>query len=209
MYRFWTADTHFNHANIMLYCDRPYIKKEELNSSGWWISKEAALTAAARMNDRLMHNMNSRITDDDVVICVGDLANVGYANKVPGLRTNPRELLKELNGSWFILKGNHDSNNRVPVMASTMIVNIGPYVAWVQHKPRLMPLPEPNNVDFIICGHVHEKWRCRVVDANPGSSNPKPMIHINVGVDANKMIPLKDTEVIGIYEKFNRSLRAS
>lgn len=48
------------------------------------------------------------------------------------------------------------------------------------------------NLDFIICGHVHNKWRVKKIAG---------IWHINVGVDVCRYMPIDDQEVLEIYEK--------
>jgi len=48
------------------------------------------------------------------------------------------------------------------------------------------------NLDFIICGHVHNKWRVKKIAG---------IWHINVGVDVCRYMPIDDQEVLTIYEK--------
>lgn len=46
--------------------------------------------------------------------------------------------------------------------------------------------------DFIICGHVHEKWHVKKIAG---------VWHVNVGVDVNRYMPINDVEVVQLYEK--------
>ncbi|WP_128477277.1 metallophosphoesterase family protein [Halorussus pelagicus] len=52
--KFILSDTHFDHRNIINYCDRPYDSVE-------------------RMNDALVANWNATVGEDDDVIFLGDL----------------------------------------------------------------------------------------------------------------------------------------
>ena len=56
---FVIADTHFWHKNIIDYCDRPFNSVEEMNST-------------------LIKNWNKTVTNDDIVIHLGD---VGFGPK--------------------------------------------------------------------------------------------------------------------------------
>lgn len=77
---FVVSDTHFNHANIIKYQDRPFNSVEE-------------------MNEALVKNWNERVGKNDFVIHLGDF---GMPNSVP-------TFLPRLNGRVFLLKGNHDN----------------------------------------------------------------------------------------------------
>lgn len=77
---FFTSDTHFGHANIINLCKRPF---RDVN----------------HMNDMLVENWNSVVTDDDTVFHLGDFALGGSDvwNKV----------LSRLNGKMYLILGNH------------------------------------------------------------------------------------------------------
>lgn len=75
---FVISDTHFNHTNIIKYCDRPFKNSDE-------------------MNDRMIKNWNSVVKDNDIVYHLGDVWMTG----------NP-ELLYNLRGRKRLIVGNHD-----------------------------------------------------------------------------------------------------
>lgn len=84
---FFTSDTHFGHANILLpdYENRPFDGPYE-------------------MDEILITNWNERVKDNDVVYHLGDFA---FANK-----KRIQELLTRLNGNKFFIYGNHDKQLR-------------------------------------------------------------------------------------------------
>ena len=73
------SDTHFNHTNIIRYCDRPF------NSVG-------------EMNQMLIANWNKVVEEEDTVFFLGDLAS-GH---------DPLSWLDLLNGHIVLIKGSHD-----------------------------------------------------------------------------------------------------
>jgi len=75
---FWTADTHFDHKNILKYCKRPFECTQE-------------------MNETIIENWNKKVGRQDIVYHLGDFA----------LR-NSLKYLKRLNGNIRIILGNHD-----------------------------------------------------------------------------------------------------
>lgn len=75
------ADTHFNHANIIKYCNRPFTDKEE-------------------MNHCLINNWNSVVNKNDRVFVLGDFALCGKDKII--------EIGKQLNGRKTLILGNHD-----------------------------------------------------------------------------------------------------
>ena len=81
---FFTSDTHFGHANIINLCNRPF---KDVN----------------HMNDMLVENWNSVVTDDDTVFHLGDFALGGSA-----VWSN---VLSRLKGKIYLILGNHDRKN--------------------------------------------------------------------------------------------------
>lgn len=77
------SDTHFNHANIIKYCNRPFANVEEMDKT-------------------MMKNWNNIVRGKDLVYFLGDF--VLSKKKVE----KTRELIDMLNGEIVIIKGNHD-----------------------------------------------------------------------------------------------------
>ncbi|KZR57888.1 metallophosphoesterase [Pseudobacillus badius] len=78
---FVTADTHFNHSNIIVYENRPFADKDE-------------------MNETLIRLWNETVAPEDTVYHLGDVIFGG--NKVL------ESILPRLNGYKILRKGNHD-----------------------------------------------------------------------------------------------------
>ena len=75
---YFISDTHFNHKNIIKYCNRPYKSVEE-------------------MNKVLIENWNRVVKDADVIYHLGDFALY-----------DEEELFNKLNGNIILIRGNHD-----------------------------------------------------------------------------------------------------
>ncbi len=81
--RVWLiSDTHFDHTNIIRYCNRPFGSVEE-------------------MNETIRRNWNDTIAPDDLVYFLGDLA-YGRGSRPP------RWWATQLNGEIVWVKGSHD-----------------------------------------------------------------------------------------------------
>jgi calcineurin-like phosphoesterase family protein len=74
----FTSDTHFDHANILKYTNRPWASVDE-------------------MNEGLIKNWNSVVRRGDVVYHLGDFAF-----------RNHRIFAERLNGQIFLVEGSHD-----------------------------------------------------------------------------------------------------
>lgn len=79
---YFIADTHFNHTNIIKYCDRPF-------------------TSVEQMNEFMIKRWNETVKKDDVVYHLGDFA----------LSSKPEimSLMDKLKGIKYLVKGNHDT----------------------------------------------------------------------------------------------------
>ncbi len=208
--RYYCSDLHLGHSNIVKYCDRPYLRKGDLDENHNWTSAQAALDCAERMNAALIRNFNSRVKAGDVVVCAGDFINYGSARGVVGLKLKSQEYLKQLNGTWVLVTGNHDGNNHCKTVAKYMITDIGPYRVLVCHHPTDNEIHDQELIDwahkhcaFAVVGHVHNKWK---TDWKQRSYLP-PLLNINVSVEVCRYIPIDDSEIIGIYEKSKRELK--
>ena len=78
---FVIADTHFNHKNIIAYCNRPFENVTE-------------------MNEYIINKWNGVVNKNDLVIHLGDF---GF-----GSEENLKEINARLNGYKILIKGNHD-----------------------------------------------------------------------------------------------------
>ena len=78
---YFIADTHFNHENIIKYCNRPFENSNE-------------------MNEYIINKWNSVVTENDVVYHLGD---VGFGNT-----EELKQLVGRLNGTKILIRGNHD-----------------------------------------------------------------------------------------------------
>lgn len=82
MTTFFIADTHFGEDNIRRYENRPFSSSKE-------------------MDEALILNWNSAVSENDEVFMLGDFGADGRENDV----------LSRLNGRKLLLKGNHDIKN--------------------------------------------------------------------------------------------------
>lgn len=81
----FTADTHYNHANVIDFSERPFTDLQD-------------------MTDRLVANWNERIENGDVVYHLGDFAFSWGPKHGPLIN----DILERLNGQKFLIVGNHD-----------------------------------------------------------------------------------------------------
>ena len=197
--RFWTADCHFGHGNVCIYCNRPGLRPGDVGPDGKFVSIEAALAAAERMNEVLVREANMRVKPEDTVVHVGDFCTRGKARGTEGLRAGYRTYLDVLNGTWVLLEGNHDGQSKTKTVGRHMFCSIAGYSVFVSHHPSDDIHQPPalieyvkQHCDFQLCGHVHERWLFKWDGT---------LLNINVGVDQNKLRPWSDDEIVPLYEK--------
>lgn len=167
---FFTADTHFNHGKMIEYCERPF--KNVID-----------------MNDRLIRNWNERVKPDDTVIVVGDFGfNSSSEDKIRGISYSMEYLKRNLNGDIVLLKGNHDTNNKVKTKIKSLSVEFGGYDIFVVHNP------EDYNPDYDlnIVGHVHKLWKTKTIDNDA---------LVNVGVDVWNYRPVSMQEILDVIRE--------
>jgi len=154
-----TADQHWGHRNIIAYCSRPFKSVEE-------------------MDKVMIDNWNSVISKNDVVIHLGDFC-LCYNNQ------QLKELRDNLNGTIFLLLGNHDHPTRLQNFNIFVFdslysegVNILNNNLIFSHRP-LWKIPDGK---VNVHGHIHDK--------------PSYGRYLNVSVDVCNFTPIALEEVI-------------
>lgn len=170
----FTSDTHFSHLNIIKLCNRPFETAEE-------------------MNDKLVDKWNDRVKPEDEIYHLGDVAFYRSTNG-NGLKINPREIIKRLNGKITFVRGNHDENNGLNLKNHRIVLCISKIFVNLVHKP------EHGNIkdyELNICGHVHNQWKVKIFEAEG-----KKSLFINVGVDQWGFQPVPWQKLYQIYSQW-------
>lgn len=130
MKMFLISDTHFNHTNIIKYCDRPFHSAHE-------------------MNEALIYNWNSVVSENDIIYHLGDFG-LGNDEQV-------KAITSRLNGKKILILGNHDVRRGIERWKSLGFYEVykkefrvGKYI--LTHRPIEI------SKDYInIFGHIHNK----------------------------------------------------
>jgi calcineurin-like phosphoesterase family protein len=162
---FLTSDTHFFHENIIKYCKRPFHDVTEMN--------------------RFMTNRwNEVVSKNDLVIHLGDVSAGVKENK-----EKLKKLLKSLNGTKILIRGNHDHYPDkwyidAGFSAVYTYLEIGKYFLChygletnqytTESERKLMDIFEKSKCSVVVHGHTHTR-------NIPGK--------INVSVDNTDFIP--------------------
>lgn len=193
---YFTSDLHIGHHNIIKYCNRPYASVEE-------------------MNEALVNNWNSVVTDNDHVWILGDLCM--------GKIEDSLKIAARLNGWKTLLPGNHDrvwaGNGEKAAKwypayedAGFIIVDVDqtvetnsysiylgydtdqqvevdlshfPYISDSRHDDRFNDWLPIDMGRWLLQGHIHTMWK--VKDRM-----------INVGVDVWDYTPVAEKELLNI-----------
>lgn len=157
---FYIADTHFGHANILRFDQRPFKDLEE-------------------MHDVLIDNWNRVVASADWVYILGDFCW--------GKEPDWKEFLKKLPGHKVLIRGNHDLKEMSSSLRNLFqdvrdykeIKDNGRRVI-LSHYLILFYRASHNPNVYHLCGHVHttrendflEKWRQELRDTrkNDGDS---------------------------------------
>lgn len=158
-----TSDTHFSHTNIIKYCNRPFKTVDEMNSA-------------------IIHNWNSQVSPEDIVIFLGDFcfARTALAAEMTTLFANA------LKGHKIIVKGNHEFK-KIRYTECGFLAEF--YQEFIfndrfsfRHRPDDLMI-DARLFDFIFYGHVH----------NTPLDYKAPLNCINACLDANGLLLLDIT----------------
>lgn len=174
MTRYFTSDLHLRHARIIDYCGRPYLDAND-------------------MDQNLIGRWNAMVQPDDEVYVLGDLF-LGRKVDLP--------LLGVLRGRKTLLKGNHDQrpnqayeDQGFTVVTGQMTFEIAGQTVTACHYPftgdscgtedRYPELRPRDEGQWLIHGHVHDKWQVK-------------SRMINVGVDVWDFRPVTEAQIAQI-----------
>ena len=170
---FFTSDTHFSHANIMKYCNRPWSNVED-------------------MNETLINNWNKVVNKDSIIFHLGDFA---WGN-------NWMPILNQLNGRKILILGNHDLKNKdataltkgFDYVCQQLYINIEHRKVILNHCPMLCyGGTYSNDKVYQLFGHVHSgKYTNNALNKGLDTdrlSNLFPTQY-DVGVDNNDFTPI-------------------
>lgn len=130
---YFTADTHFGHANILKSCNRPFADIEE-------------------MNEAMIDAWNKRVHKNDTVYIVGDMFFIC---------DDVESILKRLKGKKILILGNHDIDWIKKVDTGKYFAGVekylevlyGQYTFILYHYP-LLDWHHKKNA-YMIHGHIH------------------------------------------------------
>lgn len=169
---YFTSDLHFYHPNIINYCGRPFENYEHMHRT-------------------LIRNWNNTVGTQDSVYILGDFMIKGNAMQA-------NQLLKNLNGEKYMIRGNHDCFIDMKGFDVRLIKWIKYYykLCYKNYKFVLFHYPILNWEDMHdgsihLYGHIHNKHIC-FKDVPKEYEN----FSYNVGVDCNNYLPVSIEQII-------------
>lgn len=173
---YFISDTHFNHENIIKYCNRPYKNKNE-------------------MNEDIIKKWNEVVNKEDTVYHLGDFAL--------GTKEEFKEIADRLNGKIVLIKGNHDYKTQIYEELGFLVLKNVPIKfekekLLLSHKP-LADAEIPNGY-INIHGHIHNNPLHKINPSTIEAEYPEHLyyekLHINVSVDVIDFKPISLEEVL-------------
>lgn len=175
---FFTSDLHFRHGNIIKFCNRPFSSIQE-------------------MDDQLIQNWNNKVIENDIVFILGDFA---FANK-----NKWRSILNILNGSKYLILGNHDYETDIPIecfitiedMLQVSIQNeeLDGYTNFILTHYPLATWAGINKVVVNIHGHIHSTPDLNGTGFDIHIAKNAPWNQYDIGVDRNNFEPVSYSEL--------------
>jgi calcineurin-like phosphoesterase family protein len=162
---YFTSDLHLHHTNIIRYAHR-----------------NPPFRNTAEMDRGLIRRWNNVVARHDTVYYLGDFCFARTRNIGDAMRIY-HDAMRMVRGRTVFLRGNHDRGlQHAEYFICRRIDGINIFMRhWPPWEhPRRFPhfFNVPYDVDLILCGHVHDKWRYRVC-----SVGQRRVPVINVGTD--------------------------
>lgn len=175
---YFTADLHLHHTNIIRYAHR-----------------NPPFRNIAEMDRGLIGRWNSMVTRYDTVYHIGDFcfARKGNINDALHIYSDAMHMVR---GRAVFLRGNHDNGLQhgdyfICRRMDGIKVFMRHWPPWVHPYRFPHSFYIPFDVDVILCGHVHDKWKYRV-----HSVGQRRIPVINVGTDVWGYEPVSLSAII-------------
>lgn len=173
---YYISDTHFGHANIIRFCNRPFESVEE-------------------MDEEMIRRWNERVAADDHVWHLGDF---GYRSG-----RSARNYLDRLHGHIHLIIGNHDTKNVLKQVSVRERFETVEYAVmrtdgagrklWLCHYPLATA---PRGV-FCLYGHIHNNTQWSYWDLLKTYD-----MHLNCCVELNGYRPVTFEELVANNERW-------
>ena len=176
----FTADLHLGHANILKYCQRPFLSKDErekasIDPRGDW---EVSRDSLRRHDEALLAAINESVRSDDELWNLGDFC---WGEHDEAKKYIQRIACRNI----FFVWGNHDHRSIEAAFQKTMeqgMISVKGQSIWLNHYP-MRSWDRRFHGSWSLYGHVHN--RLTAFDR----ANPEYLTK-DVGVDACDYRPI-------------------
>ncbi|MEL6104705.1 MAG: metallophosphoesterase [Planctomycetota bacterium] len=182
----FTADTHFGHANIIKHCQRPFLSPNEQRQAkedprgSWRVSR----TTVEKHDEQLLETINSLVSTNDTLwivgdFCWGELSSARYYRN--------RIECKDVRLVW----GNHDHRSIEPVFSQTMeqgMISVKRQRIWLNHYP-MRSWDRAFHGSWHLYGHVHARLQHE-------DDQVRHRLTRDVGVDACDYRPISFDQLV-------------
>jgi len=181
----FTADTHFGHANIIKYGNRPFLTPEERERDRTDARGPCRVSDAtvARHDSALLDAINALVGQKDELWVLGDFA-------WGGLRAAEQYRRRIACENVFLVWGNHDDPSVAPLFSATYhqtMISVCRQDLWLCHYP-MRTWDRRFHGSWSLYGHVHGRL------AAEDAANPAWLTR-DVGVDACDYRPVSFEEL--------------
>lgn len=174
---YFTADTHFGHANILRFCDRPFASVQEMDAT-------------------MIRKWNAKVHNNDTVFILGDMFFRS---------TNVEEVLGQLKGKKRLIVGNHDTfwmrkvslEKYFESVDSLLEISDGQHGLTLCHYPMLSWNHQRRT--YMIHGHIHNDT---TMDFWPLIAARERVL--NAGADINRFEPVSFDELLANNLRFKQ-----
>ena len=176
MKKYFTADPHFGHANMIRLASRPFSDVEE-------------------MDKVLVRNWNSTVKQEDEIYIIGDFSWYSDPEKV-------NSLLKKLNGRKFLITGNHDYFLKNKNFDRSQFVWIKSYAVIKHEGTKLVLFHYPiEEWDGFYRGSVHIHGHQHNGPEYNVKQQKLNLKRYDAGADANNYAPVSIDHIINFTRK--------
>lgn len=165
-----------NHFDAFLYMHDVFPRTELCDP------KNSTVENNEKINNEMITRWNSVVSDNDLVISVGDFCY-----------TDPRPWLDKLNGNKIMLRGNHDNWCEGYAGDWHMILEYKKFRFYLTHDPAYIP---KDWKDWAIHGHHHSIYGDKKVETYPFINGKRK--NINVACEIIGYKPLKIDTILDL-----------
>lgn len=178
--RWFTSDWHLGSSTICDYCNRPFANVKEMNKT-------------------IIENCNSIVGKDDIIIHLGDFCCYGSERGYTGLKIHPNEYIRQINGTFVNLLGNHDITNKTKSIGTSLRMSLGKL--FVDVSCSHYPSYDKRAYGSFQVGDIHLHGHCHNGKIFTIDKQNK-VLNVNVCCDLWNFMPISEQHLIEMIHNF-------